>query len=264
MQVGPAGGPGPVGQARAAAPVGQARTDPGFFRKLMGSLNVLRQPTRTAMVMSGIGAAALALDVAATANIGNPFLFANRRDTWKEISGRLESGRADLWRAFFDEVSPNWQGEAKQALQTHLRFNTNGLFGVLTKVSDDMSTTMQGQYKEVLEYDLSVFAIYAASAPIFKTLTALSTTNPVARGALMAYVATFAGGLGNLVKQFADVYNGYETELNKLELKLNDLRAAFWTGGAPDRGPRRLGLPPGVTDPGNINDDYWKRAPHHR
>jgi hypothetical protein len=264
VQVGSAGGPGPVGQARTAAPVAQARTDPGFFRKLVGALNVLRQPTRTAMVMSGFGAAALALDVVATANIGNPFLFADRRDTWKELSGRLESGRADLWRAFFDEISPNWQGEAKQALQAHLRFNTNGLFGVLRKVSDDMSTTMQGQYKEVLEYDLSVFAIYGASAPIFKTLTALSATNPVARGALVAYVATFAGGLGNLVKQFADVYNGYETELNKLELKLNDLRAAFWTGGDPERGPRRLGLPPGVTDPGNINDDYWKRAPHHR
>ncbi|MED7927448.1 hypothetical protein SMD20_24535 [Nonomuraea sp. LP-02] len=234
-----------------------ARTDPGFFKRLVTGLNPLRQNTRAAMAMSGLGAGALAMDVAATLNLGNPFLFYDRRETWKEMSGALEGNRSNLWRGYFDQISPNWKGTAAETLQQYVRFNVNGLFGQLGKVGDEMSGAMHGQYKEVLEYDLSVFGLYAASAPVLRSLAAMSTAHPVARVALMTQVGVFTTALGNLVKQFADVYNSYEGDLNKLELKMNDLRGAFYNSADPAKGARDLQLSPTLADP-RRTDDMWK------
>ncbi|TDD12823.1 hypothetical protein E1292_00775 [Nonomuraea deserti] len=231
------------------------RTDPGFYKRLIAQLNPLRQSTRAAMAMSGIGVAALALDVAATLNLGNPFLFYDRREQWKEMSGLLEGSRSNLWRAYFDDISPNWKGAAVETLQQYVRFNVNGLYGQLGKVSDEMSGTMHSQYKEVLEYDLSVFGLYATSAPILRTVAAMSA-HPVGKVALMTQVGLFMSAAGNLVKQFADVYNSYEGDLNKLELKLNDVRGAFFRSGNPAMGPRDLHLTPNIEDPSMV-DDYW-------
>ncbi|MFG1941922.1 hypothetical protein [Nonomuraea sp. NPDC048826] len=239
-------------------PPAATRTDPGFFKRLVTQLNPLRQTTRGAMLLSGLGGAALAMDVAATANLGNPFLFYDRRETWKEMSGSLEGDRANLWRGYFDDVSPHWKGQAAGMLQQYIRFNVNGLFGQLGKVGDEMSGAMHGQFKEVLEYDLSVIGLYAGSAPILRTLASMSA-QPVARVALMTQVGVFTTALGNLVKQFADVYNSYEGDLNKLELKLNDLRGAFYESGDPGRGARDLRLSPTIEDPAAVRD-LWVPA----
>ncbi|MEV4168417.1 hypothetical protein [Nonomuraea sp. NPDC049709] len=239
-------------------PPAAARTDPGFYKRLVTQLNPLRQSTRGAMLMSGLGVAALGLDVAATLNLGNPFLFYDRRETWKEMSGSLEGNRSNLWRGYFDNVSPHWKGHASEMLQQYIRFNVNGLFGQLGKVSDDMSSTMHSQFKEVLEYDLSVFGLYAASAPILRTLTSMSA-HPVGRAALMTQVGVFMGALGNLVKQFGDIYLANEGSLNSLELRLNDLRGAFYQSGNPDLGPRDLNLASTIDDPDRVQD-LWVPA----
>ncbi|HUR02000.1 MAG TPA: hypothetical protein VM347_05645 [Nonomuraea sp.] len=231
------------------------RTDPGFYKRLITELNPLRQTNRAAMAVSGLGVAALALDVAATLNLGNPFLFYDRREQWKSMAGLLEGSRSDLWRAFFDDISPNWKGQARDTLQQYVRFNVNGLYGQLGKITDEMSGAMHGQYKEVLEYDLSVFGLYATSAPILRTVAAMSA-HPVGRVALMTQVGLFMSAAGNLVKQFADVYNSYESALNKLELKLNDLRGAFYRSGNPALGARDLHLTPAIADPAQL-DNYW-------
>ncbi|MFD2355679.1 hypothetical protein ACFSTC_50020 [Nonomuraea ferruginea] len=238
-------------------PPAATRTDPGFFKRLVTQLNPLRQTTRGAMMLSGLGLGALAMDVAATANLGNPFLFYDRRETWKEMSGSLEGNRSNLWRGYFGDISPNWNGQAAGMLQQYVRFNVNGLFSQLGKVSDEMSGTMHGQYKEVLEYDLSVMGLYAASAPILRTLAAMSA-HPVAKVALATQVGVFTTALGNLVKQFADIYNSYEGDLNKLELKLNDLRGAFYNSGDPNLGARELNLSDTIEDA--TVDDMWVPA----
>ncbi|MCG5218951.1 hypothetical protein [Streptosporangium sp. KLBMP 9127] len=247
----------PDGSTHKVPPKISTRTDPGFFKQLVTELNPLRQTTRTGMVMSGLGLAALALEAVATLNLGNPFLFADRRQTWKDMSGRLEGGRSDVWRCYFDEVTPNWKGDAVDALQRHIRFNINGLYGQLGKVSDQSSTTMQGLYKEVLEYDLSLFALYAASAPVLGAVMKMSA-HPMGKAALIAAVTGFAGLVHNLVSQFADVYNTYEGELNKQELLLNNLRGAFYNGGDPAQGPRDLNLHPSISDPEMMGDN-WQR-----
>ncbi|MEV4104970.1 hypothetical protein AB0J42_32420 [Nonomuraea sp. NPDC049649] len=240
-------------------PPAVTRTDPGFFKRLVTQLNPLRQTTRGAMLLSGLGVAALAMDVAATANLGNPFLFYDRRETWKEMSGSLEGGKWNVWRGYFDDVAPNWKGQASSMLNQYVRFNVTGLFDQLGKVGDEMSGAMHNQFKEVLEYDLSVLGLYAGSAPILRALAAMSA-HPVGRVALMTQVGVFTTALGNLVKQFADVYNSYEGDLNKLELKLNDLRGAFYRSGDPDLGPRDLGLSSTIEDPGRTGD-LWVPAP---
>ncbi|GAA1693655.1 hypothetical protein AB0C27_23835 [Nonomuraea sp. NPDC048882] len=228
-----------------------ARPDPGFYRRLIGQLNIARQPTRQAMVLSGLGVAALALDVAATLNVGNPFLFSSRRDTWKEMSGSLEGNRSNMWRGYFDDIAPNWKGDAAEMLQQYVRFNVNGLFSQLGKVSDDMSGAMQTQFKEVAEYDLSVLGLYAGSAPVFRALAGMSA-HPVGRAALLSYLGIWAGALGNLLKQFADIYVTNEGELNKLELRLNDLLGAFYNSGKPEQGARELNISPQIQ-----HQDRW-------
>lgn len=245
----------PHGGAAASA---ATRTDPGFFRNLVKGLHPLRQQTRAAMAMSGLGGAALALDVAATLNLGNPFLFYDRRELWKEMGGRLESGRSDIWFSYFQDVGPNWKGQAADLLARRVRFNTTILFDSLQRVTGEMSGAIQNQFKEVLEYDLSVFGLYAASAPILRTLAAMSG-HPAGRVALISQVGVFASALGNLVKQFADVYMACEGDLNKVEQKLNDVRAAFFEQGDPARGHRDLTLTPAVADPAHIQD-YWQPA----
>ncbi|MGW0482831.1 hypothetical protein [Nonomuraea sp. NPDC003214] len=236
----------------------QPRTDPGFYRRLISQLNPLRQTTRSAMVISGLGVAALALDVAATLNMGNPFLFYDRREQWKDMAGQLEGSRSDLWRSFFDDIAPNWKGRAVETLQQYVRFNVNGLYSQLGKISGEMSSTMHSQFKEVLEYDLSVFSLYASSAPVLRTIASLSA-HPVGKVALWTQVGVFMSMAGNMVKQFADVYNSYEGDLNKLELKLNELRGAFYKSGNPDMGARDLNLTPAIADPFRLKE-YWVPA----
>lgn len=241
-----------------ATPLTGPRTDPGFFRKLITRLNPLRQQIRYALGSTGVRAA-LALDVAATANLGNPFLFADRRETWKEMSGRLEGTRTDVWRSYFTQIAPHWSGAANGVLEGHIRFNVNGLYNELGKISDQSSSTMQNLYKEVLEYDLSVFGFYASTAAVVKPLLAAST-HPVGRTTLIGVGLAFASTLGNLVKQYADVYNVYTGDLNQLELQLNTLRATYYNGGDLGRGPRDLDLSPSIEAPGNPGQ-YWKPVP---
>jgi hypothetical protein len=240
--------------AGTTAPVA-TRTDPGFFRRLVNELNPLRQTTRSAAVMSGLGVAALAMDVAATLNLGNPFLFYDRRETWKDMSGLLAGAKEDVRRSLFEDITPNWSGQASTMLVQHVRFNVNGLYSQLGTVSDQSSGTMQSLYKEVLEYDLSVFALYAANAPVLSAVAKMSA-HPVGRAALIKTVGVFATALGVLLSQFADVYNAYEGELNKQELALNDLRGAFYQSGNPDQGPRDLDLDYSIESPQNM--DYWQ------
>ncbi|MEU7886167.1 hypothetical protein AB0B54_11775 [Microbispora bryophytorum] len=256
VSVAPAETAGTGGSGGTAAASAATRTDPGFFRNLVKGLNPLRQQTRTAMAMSGLGGAALALDVAATLNLGNPFLFYDRRELWKEMGGRLESGRSDIWFSYFQDVGPNWKGHAADLLGRRVRFNTTVLYEKLHGVTGEMSGAMHNQFKEVLEYDLSVFGLYAATAPILRTLAAMSA-HPAGRVALISQVGVFASALGNLVKQFADVYMACEGDLNKAEQKLNDLRAAFYEEGDPARGRRDLTLTPAVADRAHIHD-YWQ------
>ncbi|MDP9849388.1 hypothetical protein [Streptosporangium lutulentum] len=236
------------------------RTDPGGFKQLIEGINKSSTPIRTGLAVSGLGVVGLALLAAAVMNAGNPFLFADRRDTWKELAGLLEGNRSDVWRSYFDDISPNWQGAAPTVLQQYIRFNVNGLYSQLGKISDEMSGTMQGQYKEVIEYDLSLLGLLATSKPMFEVLTKMST-HPAGRLALMAQAGAFLGALANLIKQFSDVYSSYEGDLNKLELKLNDLKGAFYQSGDPGRGPRDLNLNSPIDDPAHINDN-WKPAPH--
>lgn len=246
---------GSVARTVTVQPAPTPRTDPGFYRRLISSMNPLRQTTRASMAMSGLGIAAIALDVAATLNLGNPFLFYGRREQWKEMAGLLEGNRSDLWRSYFDDISPNWKGHAVEMLQQYIRFNVNGLYSQLGKISGEMSGTMHAQYKEVLEYDLSVFGLYATSAPILRTLAGMSL-HPVGRVALMTQVGVFMSAAGNLIKQFADVYYSYEGDLNKLELKLNDLRGAFYRSGNPAMGPRDLNISPSIGDAAHVADNW--------
>lgn len=253
----------PSGSVVRVTPVG-TRTDPGFFRKLLTNLNPLRQQTRAAMALSGVGLFALAMDVAATLNLGNPFLFYDRRETWKELSGNLKGARSDVWYGFFGQegtgeggMSSHWTGEAKSALASYIRFNLTGLYDELGKVSDQSSETMNNLYTEVLEYDQSVFGFYATTGPVLWSVAQMSA-NPMARGILIGAVTTAAGALGFLVKQYMDIFNVYEKQLNQQELKLNELRSLFYNSGDPARGPRStLGLDPTIEAPGNPND-YWK------
>ncbi|WP_432930041.1 hypothetical protein ACQPZZ_07135 [Microbispora sp. CA-135349] len=248
----------PVAPADAAPASVATRTDPGFFKNLVKGLNPLRQQTRSAMAMSGLGIAALALDVAATLNLGNPFLYYDRREHWKEMGGRLESGRSDIWFSYFQDVGPNWQGHAADLLGRRVRFNTTVLYEKLHGVTGEMSGAMHSQFKEVLEYDLSVFGLYAASAPILRTLAAMSA-HPAGRVALISQAGVFVSALGNLVKQFADISMASEGDLNKVEQKLNDLRAAFFEQGDPARGRRDLTLTPDVADRAHVLG-YWQPA----
>ncbi|GGO82999.1 hypothetical protein GCM10012289_75540 [Nonomuraea cavernae] len=221
-------------------------TNPGFYKKLITALNPLRQTTREAMVLSAVGVGALALDVAATANLGDPALFYFRRERWKELSGLVEATRKDVWVSYFGPVVDHWEGDAVAMLQQYVRFKINNLYTLLSKISDDMSGTMYNQCKEVLTYDLSVFGLYATTAPILRTLMAASA-HPVGQLAMRAQIGAFLTVAGIFAKQFADIWSAYEGDLNKLELKLNQLRGSFYEHGNPDYGTRFKDL--------KLNDD---------
>ncbi|TMR96939.1 hypothetical protein [Nonomuraea basaltis] len=245
----------------AARPATAARTNPGFFKELIAKLTPARVSVRGGLAMSGLGAAALALDVVATLNLGDPFLYYDQRETWKDMSGSVDGSRMDVWRGYFEQVSPNWKGHASDMLARHVRFSLDDMFKAQKSVSDEMSSSMHGQFWEVLQYDLSVFSLYAASAPIFRTLATMSATHPLGRAVLVAQATAFTGLLGNLVKQFSDIVSANESSLNKTELKLNDLRAAYYMSGNPDLGQRQLGLADVLSDEDSPKD-LWIPAKH--
>ncbi|GLW05017.1 hypothetical protein Misp01_01470 [Microtetraspora sp. NBRC 13810] len=270
---GNAGGPGggsPGGQVgnprvaggapgRAAPPPPGARPDPGFFKQFFQALNGPRMQIRGALGLSGM-AVVLALDVLATLNVGNPWLFIARRDTWKELSGAVAGNSNDVWMTWFNDVNPHWTGHAAQQTGYHVRFVQDKLFPQLSSVARDMSDTMNHLRKEVVDYDLWIFTVYAATAPILSALAKMRA-HPMGMAAFIAEAGAFGGFVGKLIKEFADVYNAYEGDLNKLEMKLYELRASFYRGGDPARGPRNLDLDPELAERSTIRD-YWVPAPN--
>ncbi|MFB4292809.1 hypothetical protein ACBI99_34555 [Nonomuraea sp. ATR24] len=230
------------------------RTDPGYFKKLITQIRAHNQPIQMGLAVSGFGLAGVALLSASVVNLGNPFLFYDRRETWKEMHDTLKGSAWDVWITFFHEVSPNWKGHAVDTLQQYLRFKLIGMFDQLGAVAKDMSGTMHNQYKEVLGYDMSAAALWAMSAPVFTALTKMSA-HPVGRVALMAQAGVFLTAAGNLLKQFADVYNKYESDLNDLQLKINDLEGLFYKMGNPALGTRDLHFDQSVSEVEN-----WRPA----
>ncbi|MFI6451998.1 hypothetical protein ACIBF6_10615 [Streptosporangium amethystogenes] len=218
---------------------GQQRADPGFFKNVITQIRAHDQPVRAGLLVAGFGVGGTALLTAAALNLGNPALFVFRRDDWKEMLGHLKGSAWDVWLFYFSDVSPQWKGHAVETLQQYLRFKLIGMFDQLGAITKDMSSTMHGQYKEVLEYDMSLVGMWAAASPVFKMLLPASST-PLGRVALVAHAGVFLTAVGTLLKQFADVYNKYEGDLNDLELKITDLKGAFYNMGNPSMGARDL------------------------
>ncbi|MFI6389943.1 hypothetical protein [Nonomuraea sp. NPDC050540] len=244
---------GPDGKILRTVSVGQ-RSDPGFFKNLVTQVRNHDQPIRLGLAMSGAGAAGGALVVATVLNLGNPFLYRDRRETWKELHGTLKGSAWDVWITYFSEISGNWTGHAVETFQQYLRFKLIGMFDQLGSLAKDMTEAMNSQYKEVHEYDASVGALWATSAPVFKALMAMSG-HPVGRVALMTQTGLFLTAAGTLLKQFADVYNTHESTLMDLELKLHEVRGIFYNAGRPGMGARDLSVHPDIEDP-----RHWRPA----
>ncbi|WP_228639456.1 hypothetical protein [Microtetraspora sp. AC03309] len=219
--------------------IGQQRTDPGFFKNVVTRIRTHNQPIRAGLVVAGFGLGGTALLSAAVLNLGNPALFVFRRDDWKEMLSHLKGSAWDVWLSYFSDVAPQWKGHAVETFQQYLRFKLIGMFDQLGAITKDMSGTMHGQYKEVLEYDMSLVAMWAAASPVFKMLLPASNT-PLGRVALMTHAGVFLTAVGTLLKQFADVYNKYEGDLNDIELKITDLKGAFYNMGNRSMGARDL------------------------
>ncbi|MFE0156752.1 hypothetical protein ACFWY5_57175 [Nonomuraea sp. NPDC059007] len=237
---------GPDGKIMRTVTLGQ-RSDPGFFRNLIAQVRNHNQPIRLGLAMSGAGAAGGALLVASLLNLGNPKLYSDRRETWKELHGNIKGSAWDVWITYFSEISGNWKGEAVETFQQYLRFKLIGMFDQLAGLAEDLSGAMDSQYKEVLQYDLSAAALWGLSAPIFAGLIEMSA-HPVGRVALMTFAGLFLTAAGNLLVQFADVYNKNESTLLDLELKLHDVKGIFYTMGRPDMGARNLTVNPDIED----------------
>ncbi|MEU4327478.1 hypothetical protein [Nonomuraea dietziae] len=242
----------PGGGAAAPRPTAPVRVDPGFFRSAIAQIKAHHSPISTGLLLSGFGLFVKVLMVFAVLNMGNPAIFVFRRDDWKQMLGYLKGSAWDVWLGFFSDVSPYWNGYAVGALQQYLRFKLIGMFDQLGAIAKDASGTMHGQYKEVLEYDLSMLVLWKTYGPVFKAATPLAAT-PLGRVAMVAQAGVFVTALGNQVSQFSDVFNKYEGDLNDLELKLTDLVGAFYNGGNPERGARDLTVTPRVSNP-----DFWK------
>lgn len=255
----PTPGPGrlnvydPNGKLMRTVSFGQ-RTDPGFFKNVVAQVRSHNKPIRLGLAMSGFGAAGGALVVASVVNLGNPFLFYDRRERWMELHGHLKGSAWDVWITYFSVISGNWKGHAVETLQQYLRFKLIGMFDQLGSIAKDMTGTMNSQYKEVLEYDLSAAAMWATAAPVFKALTKMSA-HPVGRVALMTQAGVFLTAAGTMLKQFADVYNKYESELKDLALKLDEVQGIFYKMGNPDMGARDLHVHPDVE-----KIDHWQPA----
>lgn len=222
-----------------------ASADPGFFKQLITQIKIHSRPVATGVTVAGFAVVGGALILAALANVGNPWLFSHRRDTWKEMLGQLKGNAWDVWLGYFSNLPPYWKGHAVEMLQQYLRFKLIGMFDQLGAIAKDISSAMHNQYKEVLEYDLSLVGLVAPAAAIFKVLTPLSGT-PLGRAALITHSGAFLGAIGTLLKQFYDIYNKYETSLNDLELKLTEVKGAFYNTGDPGRGARDLHVDPMV------------------
>jgi hypothetical protein len=228
------------------------RADPGFFKNVMAQMKRYDGSITLGLSASGIGPAGWALRTAIVLNMGNPWLYSSRRDTWKQMHGHLKGSAWDVWIRYFHDVSPNWKGHAVETFQQYLRFKLIGMFDQLGNVSKDLSGTMHNQYKQVLEYDMAALGLWTVNGPIFKALSGMSTT-PAGRVALLTQTGIFLTMAGTLLKQFADMYQSNEGELNALELKIMDLKGAFYNGGDPAQGTRDLHVDEDISEPA-----YWE------
>ncbi|WP_336210917.1 hypothetical protein [Nonomuraea sp. LPB2021202275-12-8] len=231
--------------------VGPRAPDPGFFKRAIEQIKRYDGPITLGLSMSNAGKVGWMIRGAVLVNVGNPWLFSDRRDAWKEIHGHMKGNAWDIWYAYFDHISPNWKGRAVDTLQQYLRFKLIGMFDQLGNLSKEMSGTMQNQYNEVAQYDAAAVGLWTIEGPVFKALTKLAAT-PAGRIALMAQSTVFLTMSCTLLTQFYDVYRKFEGELNGLDLKFMDLKGAFYLSGDPARGPRDLHMDQRVTD-----SDYW-------
>lgn len=199
------------------------------------------------LTIAGLAVMGAVLILIAIANFGNPVLFIHRRDRWKEMLGHLKGNAWDVWLGYFSDLPPYWKGHAVEMLQQYLRFKLIGMFDQLGAIAKDMSSTMHNQYKEVTEYDLALVGLVIPAGAAFKVLVPMAGT-PLGRIFLMAHSGGFLGTIGTLIKQFADIYNKYESSLNDLELKITETKGAFYNTGDPAKGSRDLHVDPMVKD----------------
>lgn len=228
------------------------RTDPGFFKQLVAQARTQSKPIQAGLALSIV--AGIMLVMACIANIGNPFLFYDRRERWKDLHGNLKGSAWDVWITYFSEISGNWKGHAVDTLQQYLRFKLIGMFDQLGSLAKDMTNTMNNQYKDVMQYDVSIGALLASAGPMFKTLKTMSA-HPGGRIVLLTHAGVFLTAAANLLKQFSDTYNTYESELKDLELKLHEVQGIFYNQGKPDMGVRDLHVHPDVA-----KIDHWQPA----
>jgi hypothetical protein len=263
VSVPPAGAASGTGAVEAGTAASEATAGEGTakFAQLVGRVNTARPVVRGAMAMSGT-IFALAVDVAATANLGNPWLYYNRRDTWKNLSEGVRGKRRDVRQGVLDIT--DWVGPAKAKMEDYSRFTLDeSLFSSLADTSSELSSVMHGVGSEVTEYDASVATVYATSAPVIRSMMALSAGNPMSTVMLSTYITAFAGTLLNLIKQLWDIYNKAGGDMTAIEAKqAGALKAAFWQGGDPSGHERDLALPQTLTKNANIADpDFWGVLP---
>lgn len=237
---------GPDGKVSSTSAMGKAK-EAFNFKKLLEDVRGHSNPIKVGLSTAGFGVAGTVLMLAVVSNLGNPVLFSDRREEWKAQLEGLKGAAWDVWLSYFSDVAPAWRGHAVEIFQQYLRFKLIGMFDQLAAIAKEMSGTMNNQYKEVLTYDFSALALAATAAPVFRALLKFSA-HPVGRVALLSQSVIFLGAAANMVKQFADTFNKYQSELNDLELKLTDLTGIFYLMGNPAVGPRELHMDPNVTD----------------
>ncbi|WP_433251329.1 hypothetical protein ACQPYK_05740 [Streptosporangium sp. CA-135522] len=234
-------------------PVAIAQRPPNdaFFKSVVGRMRSSSRVIWAGLGMSGLSIPGRVLMVAVAANLGNPLLFSDKRNTWKEMHGWLKgAGGWDTWLGYFNEIPPRWKGHAVDLFQQYIRFKLTGMFDTLGASAKDYSAAMEGQRKDVLEYDLAAVTLFTTVQDKFALLLPASTT-PMGRLALLARSAVFLTSASALLKQFADIYNQYESQLNDLEMKLYDVKGAFYIAGDQSKGPRDMHADPAVADPKN-------------
>ncbi|TMR07577.1 hypothetical protein ETD86_51490 [Nonomuraea turkmeniaca] len=236
-----------------AAPAAPANS--GFFQRLIAALRRGRVQIESSFVGTVLMASVVAVDVAAVANLGDPELFYEKRDAWMATKDSVETSRSEVWNSWTDNIATNWSGDAASIVETNIRFKTNGLFGALGDVGWEMSSAMNKQAKEVLEYDFSVLSIVLASGPVFQKLWAMRS-HPVGLVMLLTQGGIYVGLLANLITQFADLLVANDSALYEVKGKLNNMRATFYEDGDPNKGILNFNLSANISDP-DLTENLW-------
>jgi hypothetical protein len=217
-----------------------------------------QEANKVPLGISGLVWVAIPIELAALANIGDPIALYKKGIAWTDhVSRPTNSSWQDLLGVYNNEVVPYWAGGAQKTLDIYVNKTLATAATAMVNLADQFASAMTAVSVTVATLDISILILTIASGIWLQNVAGACLALPEAFPLLVKEVEKYLMGVAAWIGGMVTSMVNFGLQLGTLEQKANVVRSAIWQDGDVG-GTSILPLPPALTDPSSINDQYWQ------